>query len=210
MNFSSLKKQRCLVLIGKAGAGKDTVADMILDMKQSPRPRPFRFSQPLKDAVANIFGWAPHMLGNLQYKEERLDKPLKTIDGRNLWTRREVLQYVGTDVFRTMDSDVWVTAALRAASSIANAFDTSGFICTDCRFPNELDALVKHFGSVYVVRLVKVGGVQSEAAAHASETEIDKLGFANTYSLDAGDFDGLKAVAHQLSNFFATEGTDVH
>lgn len=209
MNFSALKKQRCLVIIGKAGAGKDTVADMILDMKQSPRPRPFRFSQPLKDAVGSIFGWAPNMLGDLKYKEERLDKPMKTIDGRNLWTRREVLQYVGTDVFRTMDSEVWVTAALRAANSVTNAFDTSGFICTDCRFPNELEALQKHFGSVYVVKLVKVGGTQTEASTHASETEIDNLGATKVYSLDAGDFDGLKAVAHQLSNFFATEGTDV-
>lgn len=206
MNFAALKKQRCLVLIGKAGAGKDTVADMIHEMHQSPRPRPFRFSAPLKEAVANIFGWAPNMLGDLAYKEEKFDKPMKTIDGRNLWSRREVLQYIGTDVFRTLDSDVWINAALRAAHCTANAFDTNGFICTDCRFPNELDALVKHFGSVYVVKLVKVGGVQSSSESHASETEIDKLGFAKTYSLDAGDFDGLKAVASQLNRFFDTEG----
>jgi energy-coupling factor transporter ATP-binding protein EcfA2 len=202
MNFSALKKQKCLVLIGKAGAGKDTVADMIHDAHQSPRPHPFRFSEPLKDAVARIFGWSSYMLGNLAYKEEKLDKPLKTIDGRNLWTRREVLQYVGTDVFRTMDSNVWVTAALRAASARAGAFDTNGYICTDCRFPNELEALVAHFGEVFVVRLVKVGGVQSEATAHSSETEISQLRFDKSYSLDAGDFDGLKAVARQLKTYF--------
>lgn len=205
MNFSALKKQRCLVLIGKAGAGKDTVADMILDMRQSPRPRAFRFSEPLKEAVGTIFGWSPRMLGVLAYKEEKFDKPMKTIDGRNLWTRREVLQYIGTDVFRMMDADVWINAALRNANSQANAFDTNGFICTDCRFPNELGALAKHFSSVYVVRLVKVGGVQSEAAAHSSETAIDNLVVHKNYSLDAGDFDGLKAVAHQLNVFFGEE-----
>lgn len=209
MNFSALKKQKCLVLIGKAGAGKDTVADMLLDMRQSPRPRPFRFSEPLKEAVGSIFGWSPRMLGVLAYKEEKFDKPLKTIDGRNLWTRREVLQYVGTDVFRTMDPDVWINAALRAANSKANAFDTNGFICTDCRFPNELDALLKHFERVYVVRLVKVGGAQTEASTHASETEIDKLGFDKSYSLEAGDFDGLKAVASQLNGFFGEEVLNV-
>lgn len=205
MNFSALKKQKCLVLIGQAGAGKDTVADMIYDMRQSPRPRPFRFSQPLKDAVADIFGWSSQMLGILAYKEERLDKPMKTIDGRNLWTRREVLQYIGTDVFRTMDADVWITAALRAANSQANAFDTNGFICTDCRFPNELEALVKHFGQVYVVRLVKVGGVHTAASAHASETEIIKLGFDKSFSVVAGDFVGLDAVASQLNGYFDKE-----
>lgn len=205
MNFSALKKQKCLVLIGQAGAGKDTVADMILDMRQSPRPRAFRFSQPLKDAVAGIFGWSSQMLGVLAYKEERFDKPMKTLDGRNLWTRREVLQYVGTDVFRTMDADVWITAALRAANSQANAFDTNGFICTDCRFPNELEALMKHFGSTYVVKLVKVGGTQTEASTHASETEIAKLGATKVFSLDAGDFDGLKAVAWQLKGYFDKE-----
>lgn len=209
MNFEALKKHHCLVLIGKAGAGKDTVADMIYGMRQSPRPRSFRFSEPLKVAVARIFGWSPQALGSLAYKEERLDKPLKTLDDRNLWTRREVLQYVGTDVFRTMDANVWVNAALRSACEVANAFDTNGFICTDCRFPNELDALVKHFGQVYVVRLVKVGGAQTAASAHASETEIAKLGFDKSFSLDAGDFDGLKAVAAQLNGFFDKEVLNV-
>lgn len=209
MNFESLKSKNCLVLIGKAGAGKDTVADMIYDIKQSPRPRPFKFSYPLKKACETIFGWSAHSLGDMKYKEERLDAPLKTIDGRNLWTRREALQYIGTDVFRTMDSEVWINAALRAAAGQSNAFDCNGFICTDCRFPNELEALRNHFGEVRVVRLTKVGGEQTAHAGHASETQIDALKHDTGYSLEAGDLAGLKFVAETLSGFFPKEASDV-
>lgn len=205
MNFESLKSKKCLVLIGKAGAGKDTVADHIYGQVSSPRPHPLRFSEPLKQTVASIFGWSSQMLGNLAYKEERLPHALLTYDGRPLWTRREVLQYIGTDVFRTMDPAVWINAALRAAAGRANQFDCSGFICTDCRFPNELEAIKNHFGQVLVVRLVKVGGAQTLASSHSSETEIDSLPYNVSYSLDAGDLAGLRDISKLLSEYFKEE-----
>ena len=208
MNFEALKKHRCLVLIGKAGAGKDTVADMIYDMQQSPRPRAFKFSYPLKAACQLIFGWSAEQLGEMAYKEERLDKPLKRADGTSIWTRREALQYIGTDVFRAMDPEVWVTAALRSANRQANMFDCNGFICTDCRFPNELEALRKHFADVLVVRLTKVGGAQTTSSSHASETQIDALKHDTGYSLEAGDLAGLKFVAETLNEFFPKEESD--
>lgn len=199
----ALKKSRCLVITGKAGAGKDTVADMIYDMKASPRPRPFRFSEPLKEIVAQAFGWSVPGLGRQDYKEEPLEELIHTVDGKLLRNRRAVLQYVGTDVFRAMKSDCWVNAALTSANSQANAFDCSGFIATDCRFANEHEALKKHFGTVRTVRLVKVGGAQlsGTAASHASEA-LEGVEPDKTYAIDAGDFDALKAVAHQLVQFF--------
>lgn len=203
MIFPNLKKSRCLVLIGRAGAGKDTVADTIFSLKGSPRPRPLKFSWPLKQMVAELFGWSPQMLDVLAYKEERLANPIKTLDYRNMWTRREVLQYVGTDVFRQMDENVWVNAALRRANGLANQFDTNGFICTDCRFPNELEAIKKHFGAVEVVKLIKR---DNEAVSnHASETEIDKLDFDQVHSFLHGDLVGLRDLAMDLACFFPAE-----
>lgn len=203
MNFESLESKKCLVLIGKAGAGKDTVADMIYGLfRGQKRPRSMRFSEPLKRAVADIFGWSAQYLGDMKYKEERLPYALLTYDGRPMWTRREVLQYIGTDVFRTMDPAVWIKAALRDAAGRANMFDCNGFICTDCRFPNELEALVGAFKETFVVRLVKYGGQQTVAAAHASETEIVKLRFDRSYTIEAGDLTALHDVATVLSEYF--------
>lgn len=202
LNHFQLKTKKCLVITGKAGAGKDTVADMIYDLHTSPRPRAFRFSAPLKRVVSDVFGWSELALNLAAYKEARLDNPLYRHDGTEMNTRREVLQYVGTEVFRRMDSQCWVNAALRYAAAQASLFDTNGFICTDCRFPNELEALEKHFGDVMVVRLVKVGGFHLDGPASSHASESLELPYEKAFTLDAGDFDGLKAVAVQLSQFF--------
>jgi hypothetical protein len=211
VNFEALKSKKVLVLIGKAGAGKDTVAGMIYDMVSSPRPHAFRFSEPLKELCETVFGWSAKALGDLNYKEEVLPMVLKRIDGSSMRTRREVLQYIGTDVFRTMDPEVWISAALRIAAGRASMFDCSGFICTDCRFPNELEALKKHFGEIRVVRLVKDNGSQITSSQHASERMIDSLPFDETHAIEAGNFDGLRACANSFSQFFKNPPTeDIH
>lgn len=207
MNYDSLKSKKILVILGYAGAGKDTVANMILDSIGSPRPHAFRFSQTLKEVAELVFGWPAAALGEFKYKEEDLTEPLFRADHSVIRNRREALQYIGTELFRTMDADVWIKAALRRANGQANIFDCSGFIATDCRFPNELDALKKHFGEVKVVRMVKVGGEQTALQAngqpHASERHIAEFPVDKQFTLDAGDFDGLRAVASQLRGYFA-------
>lgn len=209
MNLDNLKRKTCLVILGYAGAGKDTVANMIFDTINSPRPRSLRFSAPLKDLCEGVFGWSSVSLGDWAYKEEKFDQPLKRMDGSNIWNRREALQYLGTQVFRQMDPEVWVKAALRAANGQASMFDCSGFICTDCRFPNELEALKKHFGSVKVVRMVKHGGattaLQADGTPHESERYIATFPVDAQYTIEAGDFDGLRAVANRLATWFPTD-----
>lgn len=197
--MKTLKDHTILVITGKAGAGKDTLADMVREYVYGTKPqnglRPFRFSDPLKDAFCSIFGWNRARIDSLEYKQERLADPFFTQWDEPLWTRREIMQYLGTDVFRKGQEDVWITAALRKAESAAVYAD--GFISTDCRFTNELASLYVYFGRVYTIDLVKSGGVQLEgsAATHASEKGPYGTLVHRTETIEAGDLLHLRTVA---------------
>lgn len=82
---------------------------------------------------------------------------------------RELMQVVGTDVFRQMfDEQVWVNATFNVIASD----DIQVALIADCRFESEIDAILKNDG--YVIRLNrKAGGEDS----HPSETALDGYPF---------------------------------
>jgi hypothetical protein len=82
---------------------------------------------------------------------------------------REVLQYVGTDIFRKMYSNVWVDALIRQIKKE----DSSYALICDVRFPNEVEGVQAAGGKV--VRLTRNPSGNSDA--HSSETALDKENF---------------------------------
>ena len=57
---------------------------------------------------------------------------------------RDIMQYVGTDVFRKIKSDAWVESTMKQIAK-----DNAQLaIITDCRFPNEVAAIKKFNGKV--------------------------------------------------------------
>ena len=83
-------------------------------------------------------------------------------------TAREIMQIVGTDVFRNyFDDSVWVNATLRA---IENS-DAKVVLISDVRFPSEVNSLVD---KGYVIRLLRD---VCETDSHASETALDDFDF---------------------------------
>ena len=87
------------------------------------------------------------------------------IDGTGAMTAREVMQYVGTDFFRNIYPDVWADSTIRRIKSEGTAFA----VITDCRFPNEVDAIKKEGGKV--IRLTRNGKADDD---HSSEASLDK------------------------------------
>lgn len=79
-------------------------------------------------------------------------------------TARDIMQFVGTDVFRKLQPDVWVNATLNKISKDKPKLA----IITDCRFPNEIQAIKKHNGKV--IRLTR----SPFNSDHISETILDK------------------------------------
>lgn len=98
-------------------------------------------------------------------------------------TNREVLQVVGSDIFRNLfGQDVWAKAPFRQDW---HEFDV--VIFTDCRFPNEKRVTEEYGGSI--IRLERHTGFQDN---HISETALDDSSFDFKYENNA-DMESLRA-----------------
>lgn len=78
-------------------------------------------------------------------------------------TAREVMQFVGTKIFRKMYSNVWVDSTIRKIIKD----DANLAVIADCRFLSEVEEIQKHGGKV--IRLLRNPYDNSDE----SETELD-------------------------------------
>ena len=84
-------------------------------------------------------------------------------------TAREIMQIVGTDIFRNyFDDSIWVNATLRNIEK-SNA---KVFLISDVRFPSEVNSLTDNDG--YVVRLTRD---VCKLDSHSSENALDDFDF---------------------------------
>jgi hypothetical protein len=136
-------------ICGLIGAGKDTIADYLVNIHQFRRES---FANTLKDAVSAVFGWNREMLEgrtkqSREWREQR-DEWWSNRLGMDI-TPRWVLQYWGTEVARkSFHDDIWI-------ASLENKLRTSSddIVISDCRFPNEI-AAIKRAGGI-VIRVVR-------------------------------------------------------
>ena len=134
---------------GFIGSGKDTVADYLVNLHHFRRES---FANTLKDAVAAVFGWDRTMLeGRTKQAREWREQQ------DNWWTNRLgmaitprwVLQNWGTEVCRNgFHDDIWIASL---ENKLRNS--TDDVVISDCRFPNEIQA-IKQSGGI-VVRVVR-------------------------------------------------------
>lgn len=118
----------------------------------------------------------PGMFKRIRFKQDLLrafNKFPQTPHTKN----RELLQYIGTEVGRRHDPDIWVKYLLRRAEK------WNKFVIDDVRFPNELKALNK--AGFITIRLVVspgeqekrikrlYGNVDPAVHKHESETALD-------------------------------------
>ena len=137
-------------ICGLIGAGKDTVADYLVNIHQFRRES---FAHTLKDAVAAVFGWDRELLEGRTKESrawrEQVDPWWSARLNMPQLTPRWVLQYWGTEVARrSFHDDLWI-------ASLENKLrkTTDDVVISDCRFPNEIEA-IKSAGGV-VVRVVR-------------------------------------------------------
>lgn len=88
-------------------------------------------------------------------------------DTQGYMTVREVLQFVGTDMFRGLDASVWVSSCLRQIEEDQSEIA----LISDVRFENEVRAIQKQKG--FVIGLTRTPNTQ-EADTHISEQEPKK------------------------------------
>jgi len=162
-----------ITLAGRKQTGKDTSAKFIADIIyriSDKKCKIVHFADALKIACSTIFGIVPEDMETEAGKRKETDvawpswyenKP----EGRDYMTVREVLQFVGTEMFRhQLDEDIWVKSVFRQKYD-----DDDIIIIADCRFPNEADYSKEH-GLLLCVK--RDTGLPADA--HASELALDE------------------------------------
>lgn len=133
---------------GLIGAGKDTIADYLVNIHEFRRDS---FAATLKDAVAAVFGWDRDMLeGRTRSSREWREQPDEWWSARLglKITPRWVLQHWGTEVCRrSFHDDIWIASL---ENKLRNTRDD--VVISDCRFPNEIRAIRAQGGAVIRVR----------------------------------------------------------
>lgn len=197
-----MSKPNVLAFVGAAGCGKDTAARYV--SAQHPLAYNLKFAGKLKDLTCLLFGWDRVRLDeDLEYKEAEAywpsGEPVSTYPGGKMSrlhgkvrTRREILQLIGTDMFRReLDKDIWLHAA---AGSIPEGVPL--VLATDIRFDNELEFLQDRGHRTHTVRLVRENATAgTEASSHVSELGIPEDLIDAEYIIPDGDLSALQRVA---------------
>lgn len=148
-----------------------------------PFIRNYSFADCLKqDVCINLLGLTHEQCyGTDEQKNELTSILWEDMPGLNYhavgqMTSRQVMQYVGTDIFRKIHEPVWSEGTINRIIK----HDSRMAIITDARFPNEVDVVHKHGG-----RVIRFTRGQNSRDEHESESVLDKDRY------DWGNFDAV-------------------
>lgn len=166
-----MKEVKLVGLCGKKGVGKDTAALDLLDKGWAR----VSFADELKLLCTEVFRVPFTALNDPELKDRKFDIPLKldedsanelmaridftigshsqanaiidAMDEKEIWTFRELLQFIGTDVCREiLDTDIWLKIGKKKILRwLKDEKNPCSVIVTDVRFDNEA-ALIKELG----------------------------------------------------------------
>lgn len=121
-----------------------------------PYIKVYSFADPLKqDICMNMLGLTyEQCYGSDEDKNSPTEIMWESIPGLNSgrigpMTAREVMEVIGTDIFRKIKQNVWVEATLRKIEKEKSQLA----IIVDCRFPNEVNSIIETSGKV--IRLTR-------------------------------------------------------
>lgn len=156
---------KIIAFAGRKQSGKTTCSEYVMGCCSGLQTKIYNFADPLKqDICINILG-----LSHEQCYGSDLDKNTLThIKWQDKYlTAREVMQVVGTDIFRNMYYNVWVNATINKI--MRDGVELA--IIADCRFPNEVES-IKSAGGI-VIKLNR----NPYNSDHASETALDVINY---------------------------------
>lgn len=146
---------KVILISGKAGSGKDTVAEIIKEKLQSAGNKVVitHYADMVKYVCEKFFSWNG-------VKDER---------GRHL------LQLVGTDIGRRYDPNIWVNFVITLIECFCS--DSDYVLIPDCRFPNEVSVIKNKFDTILlkVNRPELKSKLTIEQQNHQSETALDNV-----------------------------------
>jgi hypothetical protein len=161
-----------IALTGAARAGKDSVADRLVERHGFTK---ISFAAPLKQALRAtdpILGFHPYRKGELVRLSEALANESEDVIKQTFPEYRRLLEKLGTEGIRALDDSFWVNAA------VSQIEYPERYVFPDARFQNEVDA-VRQIGPSYtcpaeawhIVRpslVGPVGELHASAALHGN------------------------------------------
>jgi len=201
-NFAISQRGQLIVKtdVEKEGGGTE-VADTYLDVNRKdldfidwamynvwPFVKKYSFADPLKYMAMSLFGLKEEQVyGSQEHKNQVVPDLLREnmpgIDRAidygvyepGPMTVREFLQYLGTDIMRSIDQNVWVNRCLQDIEEEQPILA----VIDDCRFPNEVAAIQAAGGKVIGLTRDTEG-----EDSHASENAFRKVWDDMDYILD--------------------------
>ena len=140
-------------ITGKAGSGKDTVADYICDNYGWVK---YSLASPIKRGICAIFGWDDSMFQNRELKES------VTEHGKS---PRQMAQTLGTEWGRELINErIWLMLAEKFIRESRKAV-----VIPDVRFENEAHMIRREGGII-----IHLDRDVESVAAHSSEAGVDQ------------------------------------
>lgn len=160
-----------IAFTGLRGHGKTSAAEALIETYGYAH---VNFADPVRDVCHRVYGVSYIEMLDPILKEKVLDRyPFKS--------PRELLQRIGTEMFRGYLDDTWVKAFQRTATDLL-AGGAPGVVCSDCRFLNEA-ATLRQMGAT-LIKIIDPRKMNNDGddgkiidlyGAHASEREIALL-----------------------------------
>jgi hypothetical protein len=137
---------KIIAFSGRKQSGKTICSEFLKGLLLSngyPDVEIYNFADPLKEDICmNMFGLSyVQCYGEDHNKNELVDAYW---EDKQL-TARDLMQLIGTDLFRKLNNNVWVNALINKIKKSK----LQVVIVSDCRFPNEVEAIKNNGGIVF-------------------------------------------------------------
>jgi len=168
-------------LTGRAGSGKDTVADFLCETHGFVQ---LALADPLRHGLQAMLGLTAEQLHRRDIKETPIDWIGKS--------PRELMQTLGTEWARDLiHPDLWLRRAEQRIAQIKASppiLHVAGIVVSDIRYENEADWLRGLGGKLWLIKRNKGHQLDGKAAAHSSEQHIPtQMGEPRIYNFSTFD-----------------------